>query len=443
MKLIKHPLLFLSGFMILCLSSLTYPENVNSRNSDDLKSPGIQIYSSYKKVIQKTTSMIRDPDSQNLARRHGLNILNVTWEDTGRYKNSSVGPNISDMTIQVAQKNPDTGRYEAHLMPVIRHPNFSDKTADIQIDHFYLLVGNEKNKTLKKITLKEYLKNFREYLHDSKSWKGGGNSLLAKRDSHVLVSAQACFLPIPPKGEAKFNPVIFNYQSYRNDPAVLTILSTREGTSATVIDNVRDGFESGGSWGQRLFFNQNGEKAAFTGTRLSDFKSSSSSGSKSSVITEQDKGLNMVLLIQIPLKQKHPMNNQLDGLVHEESVPAAGSGYAKNKRSNVEAAVIGHGKTEGPYTEIDSLEIERDPDFPVRVTVQFYKATSNGIVSQKDMQDVHNEISRVYSDADYTGSLVTAGNTERPTEYKGSKREPEDWWEKFYHRFYKNLFPID
>jgi hypothetical protein len=30
-----------------------------------------------------------------------LQILNLTWEDTARFKGSAVGPNISDMTIQV------------------------------------------------------------------------------------------------------------------------------------------------------------------------------------------------------------------------------------------------------------------------------------------------------------------------------------------------------
>ena len=67
-------------------------------------------------------------------------------------------------------------------------------------------------------------------------------SLLAEnRDSHVLVSAQACFLPIPPDGIAEFNPVLFNYQSYAGDPAVLTILATREGTSITAKPDVEPG----------------------------------------------------------------------------------------------------------------------------------------------------------------------------------------------------------
>lgn len=37
-------------------------------------------------------------------------------------------------------------------------------------------------------------------------------------------------------------------------------------------------------------------------------------------------------------------------------------------------AVAGHGKVEGPFTEIDDLDIERDDRYPARVRVQFYAA---------------------------------------------------------------------
>jgi hypothetical protein len=106
--------------------------------------------------------------------------------------------------------------------------------------------------------------------------------------------------------------------------------------------------------------------------------------------------------------------------------------------SNVEAAVIGHGRVEGPFTEIDDLEIERDPRFPVRVTVQFYKATSNGVVAEADLVDIRKQIARVYADADYVGSLVTQGTTGRPTEYDGSKQEPPGWWQDFWTRYEQN-----
>jgi hypothetical protein len=91
----------------------------------------------------------------------------------------------------------------------------------------------------------------------------------------------------------------------------------------------------------------------------------------------------MVLLIQVPLKQKNPMERGM--MLMAESMTAAP--MATMQKSDVEAAVIGHGEVEGPYTEIDGLDIERDPRFPIRVTVQFYKATSNGAVSQADMAE--------------------------------------------------------
>lgn len=388
----------------------------------------------YSEVIQNTAAMVWDENAQRLAAEYGLQILNLTWEDTGRYYNSSVGPNISDVTIQVQHQDERTGDYSLTLMPVIRYPNFTDLTADISPDRFYLLVGNEQDQSLQRISLREYLDNFRDYLHDSGSWRGRETSLLAKRDTHVLVSAQAAFLPIPQQGVAEFNPVIFNYQSYVGDPAVLTIVATREGTSATVVDNVRDAFPAGFSWGQRLFFNLDGERASFTGERLSDFTSVDREQDHPVPEAVGDAGLNLVMIIQVPLKQKHPLG---EGLMLFESA-AAPAMETELEKSDVETAVIGHGAVEGPFTEIDGLKIERDERFPIRVTIQFYKATSNGVVSPEDMADIAAQIERVYADADYVGSLVVDSGKVRPTEYDGPKVEPEGWWESFWIRFEKN-----
>lgn len=412
-------------------------ESAPVENSDVVEPRRRPIFDNgYQRVIDQTVQMVSNPEAQRLAKQFGLNILNVTWEDTGRYKNSSVGPNISDMTIQVQHHDPKTQSNRLHLMPVIRHPNFSDKTADVRLDRFFLKVGNEKGAKLRKVALKDILKDPRRYLHQPNSWTGRQKSLLAPRDTHALVSAQASFLPIPKGGKAEFNPVLFNYQSTQGDPAVLTILATREGTSMTVIDNTRDAFSAGRTWGQRLFFNQNGERASLTGQRASDFVSSGQSSASSSAEVE-DRGLNMVLLIQVPLKQKQPMPlSQPEAM--EDSAVGASAPTAKAQRSNVEAAVIGHGEVEGPFTEIDNLAIERDPRFPVRVTVQFYKATSNGAVSQADIKHINQQIARVYDDADYVGSLVVEGDTSRPTEYDGSKQEPSNWWQEFWKRHRSN-----
>ncbi len=397
----------------------------------------VEDYSQYGNVIERTKSMIRNPEAIALAAKHGLQILDVTWEDTGRYDNSAVGPNISDMTIQVEQRDPRSGEAQLHLMPVIRYPNYSDLSADVPMQQLSVLTGNEKGEETEPVLLADLLEDLRSYLSKPASWKGRGQSLLAERDSHVLVSAQAAFLPIPKNGEATFNPVLFNYQSYPGDPAVLTILATREGTSATVIDNQRDGFDAGRTWGQRLFFNKNGERASLTGKRISDFRSEQSEGNTTTlppVEVSEEEGLNMVMLIQVPLKQKSPFG-QFGGVAQNdmamEALPAPLAKPSRS-RSDVEAAVIGHGPVEGPFTEIDNLAIERDPNFPIRVTVQFYKATSNGVVSETDLTEIDEQIKRIYDDADYVGSLVTDGRTRRPTEYDGEHQQPKDWWEQFW-----------
>lgn len=398
-----------------------------------------QRYVAHKAVVEATAAMVRNRQAHELAQRHGLNVLNVTWEDTGRFKNSAVGPNISDMTIQMQLMDPRTEKFDLVCMPVIRFPNFADKSADLPIDKFHLLVGNEKGaEQLEVVTLKHFLENIRHYLSKGDSWAGDRQSLLADRDAHVLVSAQACFLPVPQQGIAEFNPVLFNYQSVEGDPAVVTILCTPQGTSVTIIDNKRDGFAAGRTWGQRLFFNKNGERAVLTGQRMSDFVAEQpveAQPGQPAVQAAGQQGLNMVLLIQVPLLQKNPMRSTDmadawgDSGALQETMRRSGGGG-----SDVEEAVIGHGRVEGPYTEIDGIDIQRDARFPIRVTVQFYKATSNGIVNEADLAAIAAQISKVYEQADYVGSLAVDGHTTRPTEHDGPKVEPPGWWAEFWNR---------
>src|SRR4051812_42014715 len=89
----------------------------------------------YFETIQEVAGMVGHSEMQRLAQANGLQILNVMWEDTGRFEGSSVGPNISDVTLEVSQEG------QTALMPVLRFPNFSDKTSDVRLDRFFLRVG--------------------------------------------------------------------------------------------------------------------------------------------------------------------------------------------------------------------------------------------------------------------------------------------------------------
>ena len=398
-------------------------------------------FESYQRVINTVRNMIRDESAKKIAQGHGLHILNVLWEDTGRFKGSAVGPNISDLTIQVRQKK-DSGEYDLSCMPVIRYPNFSDTTTDIAPHKLSMLVGNEQGKDLEEVSLDQFLRNIRAYLHDGSSWSGEETSLFdEERDTHVLVSAQACFLPIPANGVAEFNPVLFNYQSRKEDPAVLTILCTSQGTSVTIIDNQRDAYTSGRVHGQQLFFNKNGQKSVFTGTRLTEMlqKDLGREANEEEYQKAAQKGMQVLLLIQVPLKTKTKRSifnlspeDDITGAIPLVSIPRRAS--SAPPESDVEEAVLGHGDAEGDFTEIDNLSIERDTRFPIRATVQFYKATSNGIIDKEDIEAIVAQIQGIYNSGDAVGSLVVQGHTHRPTEHTVSSKRLPNWWEDFFRK---------
>jgi hypothetical protein len=388
----------------------------------------------YHAVVQTVARpQLHGPTAAQLAAL-GLNVVHVTWEDTARYKDSCVGPNISDMTIQVQSRC--RGRPYLTCMPVVRFPNFTDRTGDLNIDLVRLHVGNERGEPLRTIGLRAYLEDLRAHLTRPDSWPGETPSLLAPRDSHVLVSAQACLLPVPPAlpaspgaGLATFTPVIFNYQSRRGSPAVLAILATREGTSATIIDNQRDAFTVAGALGQRLLFNQAGMRAPFTGERASDFLAHGTGGGAAA----GPAAASAVLLIQVPLRQaapppRPPVMNFMDFMEQERT----------RGISDVEPAIIGHGDIEGPFTEIDGLPIVRDERYPIRVTVQFYKATCDGLLDEDTLVDIGAQLERTLADADTVGSLVDAGETGRVTEWDdggAGKRQPPGWWGAFWRGY--------
>jgi hypothetical protein len=394
----------------------------------------------YHRMVQKVANMVNDERAYRVAQAFGLQLLDVTWEDTGRWEGSSVGPNISDVTIEV-EGSTGGKRLRTYLMPVMRHDNFTDKTADIATDEIMIPVGNHRDGgSLEVISLKELLEDPGEFLSTPDKGAIKGESLLAKRDTHVLVSAQHAFLPVPEGGQAKFWPVIFNYQSTKKNPAVLTILVTRQGTSITIVDNAHDvvGSEESGSWGQRLYFNDGGERAPLVAERLADVEASGVTTNGESAASLGDDA-NVLMLIQVPLKYKQPRRSKPSAPMYDSPPSAApaknkaadsgsgsGRGRGAGERSNVDVAVLGHGPTEGEFSELDGLTITRDTRFPVRVTLQFYQATSNGVVSRADVKAMAAQIKKVYKKGDFVGSLVvpTEADRRRPTNWDGVSTAP-------------------
>jgi hypothetical protein len=379
---------------------------------------------SFPNPIYKVVNMVGDRALRDRIGVLELDLVNVMWEDTARTPGSVWGDNISDMTLQV--RYPDFSPLR-ELLPVIRYPNFTDKTGDVRLDLIKLKVGNENGTDLQVISLKEYLENLENYISYPNKFHLDNQPLLTDRDTHALVSAQACFLPISSAGKCSFNPVLFNYQSRYESPAVLAILISPEGTSATTIDNSEDLAK----WGQNLYFNHHGQKTCFIGRRLSDYienqtrdlaarQAISFKEARSQITVAED--INMMMVVQVPLKHKQLkysntvpsvstcstendlpifLSKKQQKKIKQKSLPRA-----KFCRSDVEDAAIGYGKDEGEHRELGGHKLERDERYPIRVTVQFYKATSNGIINDRDLVNIHDWIEIAYSSADYLGSLV-------------------------------------
>ncbi|MDI1443908.1 hypothetical protein [Polyangium sp. 6x1] len=425
------------------LTTPTGPEVATGPSEWGIVGPAPAPTVNYPNVVAKVESMIGDRTVVAGAQRRGLSVMNVMWEDTGRAQGSSLGPNISDLTLQVRYRDESGDLFKTALMPVIRFPNFTDRTGDIPADRFFVRVGNQKadGGSIESVPLKDVLKDIRKFASVPGSILGSGN-LLAPRDTHFLVSAQAVFLPIPKTGKAEFNPVIFNYQSAPKSPAVLTLLVTREGTSVSVIENRNEDMGARG-WGQELYFNNKGQRSSFTAERRSDVKAriEAQGGPK----TEADKsalakGADVLFLVQVPLV--HANRGVLGGSVPTvpkqsgggTSMPMATATAKPSKvfdmkpteESDVEQAVLGHGPNLGPYNEGRNLKLVRDPKFPIRVTVQFYKATSNGVVDEADLDGISRSIGSVYEHAEFVGSLVMPeGDPRRPTAWQTI---PGEWF---------------
>lgn len=346
------------------------------------------------------------------ARAHHMTVVNLTWEDTGRWLGSSVGPNISDLTLEVIDRS--GRRPRTSLLPVLRFPNFTDRTADVPVERVFVRVGNQaEGQPIRAVALMEVLSHLRDYLSAPDALRSESDDFTARRDTHFLVSAQFVFVPVPDGARVEFAPVLFNYQSAPGAPADLVMVATREGLSIQVVENRPDALIPGG-WGQHLYFNHAGQRTTFTAERRSDVLERVAEGSTAAADTSAvvDEAADLVMIIQVPLRVPHSPRRAM----------SMGSGYGSgagglslgDRTSDVEAAVIGHGLDAGPMREVGRTRIRRDPQFPVRVTIQFYRATSNGVVSEADLEAAAAQIERVYADAEYTGSLVI-GSQDRPT----------------------------
>ncbi|AYV82819.1 MAG: hypothetical protein Hyperionvirus2_187 [Hyperionvirus sp.] len=334
-----------------------------------------------------------------LAAKYGLGVLNITWEDTGRDKYSSLGPNICDFTLSA----------DSELMAMIRKPNYTDITCDTNIDNFNVTVGNEvkdPEKKLARISLRELLSNLPLYTNAKVK------PMFLPRDEKILTSAQACILPAQKDGSVEFNPEIASYQSTAGNPAVLVIVVSSNGTSIQVLTD----------WRQKLYFNDGGMAANFKAQGLTAHRKSKGVTDEAELkkdLSVHEKQDNMLLVFQIPLKQKELYAARYKSLYKSNGIVnecASVSGASMFGLANFEDAILTTGKAHSVFKGTQDLELERDERFPIRVVEQFYKISNTLEIEEKEFALIAEKINNVYLRGGGSGSLVVDGVTPRMTE---------------------------
>jgi hypothetical protein len=374
-------------------------------------------------------------DVRRELKRFDLDMVNVSWNDAGRAKNSSVGMQIADVQL-VALTQSEDGQYQTFPQPVVRPGNFKDITTDIDLEKVMIPVGNAWGAPLFAVPLKLILQNPSAFL----SWNERIGSLLSPRDSKVLVAAQASLMPVPAGGgQAHFVPTIRNYSSTPDHPATLVILVSNNGTSITVNNNRREDQVGRDSRGQLLYHNEKGtrhpflleaksavEQTAKGRKRLEDL-------AKSGQAIANQNDVNQVLMIQIPLKV--PRNTYRGGYALEslglESFGPSSSGMRRRsmtRSASLDTGVVGVSKVElGKFEELYGNEtLERDSDFPIRIDVIRYFAASSTDIDVDLLKNIPEQLEGIYSQGDNIGSLVTGSDVQRVT--RNYRPWNTNWW---------------
>lgn len=354
-------------------------------------------------LLTTVSRIAEDSTLAEFALHNRLTINNITWEDTSRYKDSVWGDNITDQSLCVTGK-------ENTPLPVIRRLNFTDETCDMDINNFSVMVGNERGKSLTKIPLQNYLENIGYYTGNSEI-----QSMYLPRDKAILTSSQFCVLPLK-RGQVNFGVQLHNYQSDTDNPALLTIVASKEGTSTQAITK----------YNQVLYFNKNGRAHDFSAKRLSEDRESKGR-STSGEMDQDEQERNCLIVLHVPLLAR-PVSRRVyaSASMGKMSMAQAQSSYRVPQYEyesalGLEEAVLTAGDEKGDFTGIRGsrgqyLRLERDPSKPIRAVLQFYLTTDTTQIKETAFQFMSDKINQVCASGMNTGSLVLSGTTTRPTE---------------------------
>ncbi len=234
------------------------------------------------KALNLASQLYSDQEKRSFIKAQNFEGFSIRWEDAERISGLKYGPGRGELVVRQNYQHPASGEFFTRVIPVLRSPNFFEKEIEVQAKDFLLRTGNQKGTVLKNSNLQQILITPSESLGLTAGRIVGDK--LSTPKTKILLSAQGSFVPKHKLEDLPFTFDYYNHQTTKEDPGVLTILASEEGSSSSLITNTDE--QQNNSPGQVIYSNKAGTRSGFSTKKI--FKD----------------GISLFLLIQVPLKQK-------------------------------------------------------------------------------------------------------------------------------------------
>ncbi len=201
---------------------------------------------------------------------------------------------------------------------------------------------------------------------------------------------------------------------------------------------------------QKLHFNKNGIAYNFQAKRLSTDRTERKLQDLTAPMTRDEQEQNSLLIFQVPLKKRTEQGreyfevgngdppsyyeDQLEGdypepepeeeccelgvdlFVTDYCVTRSLEMKIKPQSKGIEDAILSLADNCGSFPILDRSKLIRDPDYPIRLTIQFYQVSDTLDIGKHVFENMQKQIQQVYAKGFANGSLVMEKNNGRVTE---------------------------
>jgi hypothetical protein len=334
----------------------------------------------------------------------------VSWNDNSRYKNSSFGANITD--AKLVPHDSSLGNFT-----VIRPKNFDDKIGKVSSDDICVIVND--SKSLRPVTLKQYLKNF-----NSISSEFGKVSLMplpddfsSSLDDEVSIRFQTVFIPVDGVN-TEFTPETYNYQTKDNsDPKNIILLCTSQGTfvQQDKVGSQKQYLQKVGDNGvlQNTVLDARPSKHGITTSQVDTIEEATaavSSGLATTTVLGHKSmgiGFNRLMTIQIPLKQTTREYDTFCYGCNNIPVYRSAAPASRGITEGVSAARVSAGSVVGNTNLISIKDMARHESEHITITVQYYITyNSRNLPSAQDVLNAINLCESSYDNLVMDNNIV-------------------------------------